>query len=126
VPAKRERFFKIGEKVRVAKKSHIIDRERDGEGLPPEERVPIEEDVTGYEGEVCSQPYESPLKDGASCVPIRLPNDAVIGVPEDRIEREGETSRSFGWSAKAAATWDRVFGKKKKKETETPKKDEEE
>jgi hypothetical protein len=125
VPAKRERFFKIGEKVRVAKKSHVIDRERDGEGLDPEDRVPIEEDVTGYEGEVCSQPYESPLKDGASCVPIRLPNDAVIGVPEDRIEREGERSRSFGWSARAAETWERVFGKKKK-DTETHKKEEEE
>jgi hypothetical protein len=124
VPAKRDRFFRIGEKVRVAKKSHVIDRERDGEGLAPEDRVPIEEDVTGYEGEVCSQPYESPMKDGTSCVPIRLPNDAVIGVPEDRIEREGESRRSFGWSARAAATWDRVFGKKKK--TETPKKDEEE
>jgi hypothetical protein len=123
VPAKRERFFRIGEKVKVAKKSHVIDRERDGEGLDPEARVPIEEDVTGYEGEVCSQPYESPLKDGQSCVPIRLPNDAVIGVPEDRIEREGE-SKSFGFTSIKAATWDRVFGKKKK--TETPKKDEEE
>jgi hypothetical protein len=114
VPEKR-RFFKIGEKVKVAKKSHVIDRERDGEGLAPEDRVPIEEDVTGYEGEVCSQPYESPLKDGTSCVPIRLANDAVIGVPEDRVEREGE-SRTFGWSKRFAESWDRVFGKKKSSE----------
>lgn len=113
----KNRLFKIGEKVRVAKRSHVIDREREGEGLAPEDRVPIEQDVTGYEGEVCSQPYESPLKDGTSCIPIRLPNDAVIGVPEDRVEREGER-RSFGWSKPFADTWERVFGKKKS--TENP------
>lgn len=124
MPAKRERHFQIGDKVKVAKKSHVIDRERENEGLSPEDRVPIEEDVTGYEGEVCSQPYESPLKDGGSCVPIRLPNDAVIGVPEDRIERAGESKgRSFGFSNVSAALWNSVFGKKKKP-TAPPKKQE--
>ncbi len=90
MPAKNNRMFAVGEKVRVAKKSHVIDRERANEGLADDDRIPIEQDVTGYEGEVCSQPYDSPMKDGTSCVPIRLPNDAVIGVPEDRVERVGE------------------------------------
>ena len=81
------RFFKVGEKVKVVGKSHVIDKARDNEGLAPEDRTPIEEDVTGYEGEVCAQPYESPMKDGGECIPIRLPNDAVIGVPSERIER---------------------------------------
>jgi len=83
---KQNRVFGLGEKVKIAKKSWVVDRERSQEGLPQEERVPIEQDMTGQECEVTGFPYWSEEK-GEACVPIKLSNEAVISVPESRLER---------------------------------------
>ena len=52
----------------------------------------IDQDVTGSEGEICGEPYVSGEKQEV-CVPIRLPNDAVISVPEKRLERADKSVR---------------------------------
>jgi hypothetical protein len=85
--AKQQRVFGLGEKLRVRKKSRLVDKDRLQEGsrasLPP-----LDVDVTGVEGEVCAPAYENAAR-GEVLVPIRLPNEAVIAVPEDRLERAG-------------------------------------
>ncbi|MGI0149550.1 MAG: hypothetical protein ACREDF_08485 [Thermoplasmata archaeon] len=91
--AKKQRIFATGEEVRVKKKSRIVDQDRALENIAPENRVPIDQVVTGVQGMVCSEPYASPMKDGEYCVPIKLANDAVIGVPESRLERVSRTPR---------------------------------
>lgn len=88
--ATQQRIFALGERVRVAKKSRVVDKQRAQEGLPKDKkyRPPIDVDVTGISGEVCAPAYESPSRGGEIMVPIRLPNEAVIAVPEDRVERD--------------------------------------
>lgn len=88
--AKQQRFFAQDEKLRVVKKSRVYDKERRQEGIGSKSkrrkaRV-IDVDVTGAEGVVCGEPYHNP-KRGEIMVPIRLRNNAVIAVPEHRLER---------------------------------------
>ena len=90
--AKQNRIFGLGERVKIAKKSRVVDTERAQEGLPPDDRPAIDQDVTGIEGEVTGIPYESREK-GEVCVPIKLENEAVISVPESRLERTTRTPR---------------------------------
>jgi hypothetical protein len=87
------RVFGTGETVRVAGKSHVIDRERAHEQIPDSEKIPIEAEVTGLEGTIIGAPYASPAKDGDYCVPIELATGAVLGVPTDRLERVDRTPR---------------------------------
>jgi hypothetical protein len=86
------RQYAAGEKVKVAKKTHVIDREREHEGSDPGTLPPVEQDVTGMEGEICGEPYESIPKGGEVCVPIRVANGAIISVPEVRLERAQRTA----------------------------------
>jgi len=85
------RQFAYGDRVRVAKKSRVVDKEREHENLSDEDKVPIDQDVTGLEGEVTGESYASTTKPGEYCVPIKLPNEAVIAVPEKRLERTFES-----------------------------------
>lgn len=110
------RVFGIGESVRVSKKSRVVDKDRAGEGSPPGTLEPIDQDVTGLEGEVIGPAYESPLKDGAHCVPIKLANEAVIGVPVDRLERpRGVSNGRSGYDPAYERGYDRAFRGSKKK-----------
>lgn len=98
---KRNRFFSVGEKVVVKKKTHLLDKERAHEGIPRDKKTgkflthvePIDENVTGIEGEVESGAYASPTKGGEWYVPMRLPTGGVISVPESRLERRSNTPR---------------------------------
>lgn len=104
----------FGEKVTIRKKSTVVDESRTQEGYgPPEDRRPINQDVTGQQGQVCGESYESPLKDGESCVPIRLRNGAIVGVPESRLGRGGAGKPRTGWTRKFAGAWLRIFGQTK-------------
>lgn len=117
-PPKAKRLLLPGTRVKIARRSHVIDRERAHENLAPEDRVPIEEEVTGLEGTVMSTPYESPSKGGEVCVPIEVGAGAVLGVPEDRLEPVGPARGgrvTTGSNPRYAAGWDRVFGRKKRK-----------
>lgn len=102
-----------GTRVRIKKKSRVVDKDRINEGFRPgEPRPEIDQDVTGREGVVCGSPYDSPLKDGERCVPIRLAGGAVISVPENRLGRtSGESVSRAGWSRSWDAAWDRFAGK---------------
>ena len=102
-------IFNVGEKVRVQKKSWVIDKERAQEGLPAEEKIPIEQNVTGETCEVTALPYWSEEK-GEYCVPLKLPNEAVISVPESRLERSAGGSPS----AETIAYWKEYFQKERK------------
>ncbi len=110
---KENRDFGFGEVVRVSQKSRVVDKDRVQEGLGQEDRRSIDQDVTSVRGEICASPYSSPLKDGKQCVPIRLANGAVVGVPEDRLERD-EPRPTSGWSRRFANAWERIFGRKGK------------
>lgn len=91
---KRNRFFEANEKVRVRKKTHLLDKERKHEGIPKGVQAqPIDEDVTGIEGRVEGGAYQSPTKGGEWMVPIRVGNGGVISVPENRLERASNTPR---------------------------------
>lgn len=111
---KKKRAFAMGERVKIAKKSHVIDRERLHEGLAEAEREPIEADVTGAEGEVTAPPYENPQR-GETFVPMKLSNGAVVSVPESRLERvkvggSGSGGKaSVGYSREYAKGYDRAF-----------------
>jgi hypothetical protein len=119
-PPKATRELLPGTRVKIAKRSHVVDRERAHENLPPEERIPIEAEVTGLEGTVMSTPYESPSKGGEICVPIEVGSGAVLGVPENRLEpvgpargHSGSGRVATGSNPRYAAGWDRVFGRRK-------------
>lgn len=89
---KQQRFFKLGERVVVKKKTHLVDREREHEGIPKDVTPEaIDENVTGIEGEVESGSYASPSKGGEVYVPIRVGNGGIISVPEGRLERTQNT-----------------------------------
>lgn len=93
-----ERTFVAGDEVRIAKKSRVVDREREHEGLKDDERIPIDQDVTGTEGRVVGTPYASPTKDGETCIPIERNDGAVMSVPLRRLERVNRTPRVSGSS----------------------------
>lgn len=84
--AKQQRIFAHGEKVKIKKKSRLYDKDRKQEGAHPNELPPLDVDMTGVEGEVFAPSYENAWR-GEVLVPIKLPNEAVIAVPEDRLER---------------------------------------
>jgi hypothetical protein len=110
---KKNRAFVMDERVKIVKKSHVIDRERAHEGLAEAEREPIEADVTGAEGVVTAPPYENPQR-GETFVPIKLENGAVVSVPEKRLERVkvGAGSRAgakVGYSREYEKGYDRAF-----------------
>lgn len=86
------RQFAQGERVRVSKKSRVVDEDRLNEGQDPSTLPIIDQDVTGFEGEVCGDSYDAPSGKGV-CIPIKLPNHAVISVPEDRLERADRSLR---------------------------------
>lgn len=111
------RAFQHGEEVRIAKKTHVVDRDRAHEGQAPGVLPPIEQDMTGSEGRVDAQEYYSEEK-GEVFVPIRLRNEAVISVPESRLERVGPSghrkdgggqSGVSGVSAETLEFWRKVF-----------------
>ena len=117
--------FAPGQKVRIAKKSFVIDKEREAEHLAPEDRIPIEEDVTGMEGEIAAPPYESPSKGNAVHIPIRVPEGGILGVPEDRLEAVEPASVSggrvaTGYNPRFAAGWKKVFRKTPRKPKDNP------
>lgn len=92
---KRNRFFRTGEPVVVKKKTHLVDRERKHEGIPKDVVAqPIDENVTGVEGEVEGGAYQSPTKAGEWYVPIRVGNGGIISIPESRLERQSNTPRT--------------------------------
>ena len=101
-----QRYFGVGQPVKVKRKSWVVDREREGEGSKPGVLPPIEQDMTGVEGVVCSDPYESPEK--GMCVPLQLENGAVISVPEERIEKSHPGSSRAGYTPAWGAAWDRA------------------
>lgn len=89
---KANRFFNHGERVVVKKKTHLLDKERQHEGIPGDVKAEqIDENVTGIEGEVEAGSYASPTKGGEIYVPIRVGNGGVISVPESRLERMNNT-----------------------------------
>ena len=102
-----------GDLVKVAKKSVVVDKERALEGIPEDQRTPLESDVTGVTGSVCGTPYFSKEK-GENCVPVRLRSGAVIAVPEGRLDKvpAGNSAR-IGYSPRYSRNHDRVFGGKK-------------
>lgn len=109
-------ILSLGQRVRVAKKSRVVDEHRAGEGAPPDTLGPIDQDVTGVEGEVCGPAYESPIKNGAHCVPIKLDNEAVIGVPVDRLEQPSGVSKSrAGYDRAYERGYEKAFGVRKNK-----------
>lgn len=123
---KRNRFFRNGEQVVVKKKTHLLDKERKHEGIPRDKKTgkflvpvqPIDEDVTGIEGEVESGAYLNAQR-GEFMVPIRVGNGGVIAVPESRLERAANTptlerSDPSGPSAVSKETLDfwRSWGRK--------------
>jgi hypothetical protein len=110
VAKKQQRNFGMGEKVRISKKSRVVDRARSMES----DKSPIDQDVTGAEGEVTAAPYESPLKDGECCVPIKLASGAVVGVPESRLEPASVSRSRAGYSRRYAEEHEKVFGNGKK------------
>lgn len=89
---KLNRLIPVGEKIRVQKKTWLVDKERQHEGIPKGvEAQPIEENVTGIEGRVASSAYQSPTKGGAWHVPVEVGSGGIISVPVERIERENKT-----------------------------------
>lgn len=86
------RWFAQGERVKVAKKSRVVDKEREFEGVDPASLPIIDQDVTGMEGEVYSESYYSEQR-GETLTPIMLGNGAVISVPEKRLERADKSRR---------------------------------
>lgn len=113
--AKQQRIFGMGGKVRIAKKSRVVDKGRAHEGLSEEDKHPIDQDVTGEEGEICGGEYQSTTKDGEYCVPIKLKNGAVVGVPETRLEpvQAGRAPRS-GYSRRYSENIEKIFKNKKR------------
>ncbi len=107
-----------GDSVKVAKKSVVVDKDRIQEGLPEDQRTPLESDVTGVTGSVCGTPYFSKEK-GEMCVPVTLRSGAVIGVPESRLDVPTGNPARIGYSRRYADQHDRIFGKKKKERTRT-------
>jgi hypothetical protein len=103
------RQFAQGEKVKVAKKSRVVDKEREHENVEPSTLPEIDQDVTGLTGEVYGESYYSD-KRGETLHPIMLPNGAVIAVPEKRLERADKSVRrndgggQSGLSGVSAAT----------------------
>jgi hypothetical protein len=94
--AKQSRVFAQDEKLVVKKKSRLYDKDRKQEGIQSAKDSPppaLDMDVTGISGRVCGETYHNPTRD-EYMVPIRLENDAVISVPEDRLERESPSSPS--------------------------------
>lgn len=110
--AEEERFFEQGEKVRISKKSRVVDTDRAQEG--EKDLPPIDQDVTGCEGSIHAAPYESPMKDGEVCVPIRLKNGAIVGVPENRLESAGSNKKIHSGVVTNLFRkgWERIFGRK--------------
>lgn len=97
------RGFQPGERVKIARKTRVVDKERANEGMhdiPVKDRPELNVDVTGAGGEVLAGSYRSPSKGGEICVPVQLPGvNGPIAVPESRLEREPGTggSSSFGF-----------------------------
>jgi hypothetical protein len=90
------RNFAQGQRVKIAKKTRVVDKERDQEGAKPGELPPVDVDVTGCEGVIKGSSYQSP-KTGKICTPVELPNGAIIAVDENKLEnvREEGSSRAF-------------------------------
>lgn len=119
------RLFGMGEEVKIAKKSRVVDKERRHEGLAKKDRIPIDVDVTGVEGRVTAPPYWSE-KRGQVMVPIKLPNEAVVCVPEDRLEKVAKLPRNgdagggggFAPSRETVEFWREYFKREDKKREE--------
>lgn len=92
---KLNRLFNAGEKVKVKKKTHLLDEKREHEGIPKGYHAEkIDEKVTGIEGEIAGSAYQSPQKGGEWHIPIRVGAGGIIAVPQDRLERENNTPRT--------------------------------
>ena len=81
-------MFRSGEEVVIKKQTRAVDKERAHEGQKPGTLPPIDQDLTGEHGAVCADSYFSEEK-GEMCIPIQLPNEAMVSVPESRLERVG-------------------------------------
>jgi hypothetical protein len=89
---KKNRFFQTGEKVVVKKKTHLLDVKREQEGIPKNVKAePIDENVTGIEGEIEGAAYQSPTKGNQWMIPIRVGAGGIISIPEERLERQNRT-----------------------------------
>jgi hypothetical protein len=93
-----QRDFRPGERVKIARKTRVVDKERANEGMhniPVKDRPELDVDVTGAGGEVVGGSYTSPSK-GELCVPVQLPGvSGPIAVRESSLERDpvGGSSR---------------------------------
>ncbi len=94
--SKRDRNFAVGETVRIARKSYVIDRERANENIPEDRKVPIEQDVTGVSGVVQDGDYPSEQRN-EHMIPVEISPGVILSVPEKRLERaRGASCPGFG------------------------------
>jgi hypothetical protein len=112
--------FRIDEHVRVEGESRVVDEERRMEGA--DNLPPLNVDVTGTEGHVCSDSYYNEER-GENMVPLRIagrdgersPRGAIISVPESRLRPAQSGKIRSLWSRAFSRGWDRIFGKGKDK-----------
>ncbi len=81
-------MFRFGETVRIKKKSRVVDKDRKHEGVDPKHLAPIDQDVSGEQWAVCADTYFSEER-GENMIPLKLGNEAMVSVPESRLERTG-------------------------------------
>jgi len=108
--------FESGARVRISK-GRVVDEKREHEQIPPDQRIPIDEDVSGLEGNIIGPPYESK---GKLHVPVEVGTGGLLGVPEDRLEPVRTATMSgerfvTGFSRRYGAGYDRAFAKKRSK-----------
>lgn len=109
--------FERGARVRISK-GRVVDEKREHEQIPEDQRIPIDEDVSGLEGNVIGPPYESK---GKLHVPVEVGTGGLLGVPEDRLEpvRSAGTMSGerivMGFNRRYEAGYDRAFAKKRSK-----------
>lgn len=80
------RMYRFGEAVTIKKKTRVVDKKREHEGKAEGELRPIDQDITGESGNVCADAYFNEER-GEQMIPIRLPNEAMVSIPETRLER---------------------------------------
>lgn len=80
------RDFQFGDQVKIARRAHVIDKERENEGPLAKLEGPLEADVTGAEGTVVSGSYYDEKRDD-EMVPMETKRGGLLYVPSKKLER---------------------------------------
>lgn len=102
-----DRDFHFGERVKIARPTHVIDKERNQEGMshiPVKDREPLELSVTGESGEVQNGSYWSEDKQ-TNMIPLELDKGGLVYVDEKKLERHRNEARAgMGQSARVVTS----------------------